>query len=50
MKDNNGVRIVLSPVQLAAILSDKCVSEGETMSNRLWGGVSPSDTCGETPY
>lgn len=39
MEDNNGVRIALSPVQLAAILSDKSVSEGETMSNRLWGGV-----------
>ncbi|QTF09956.1 hypothetical protein HC231_20065 [Brenneria izadpanahii] len=39
MDNNSGVRIALSPVQLAAVLSDKSVSEGETLSNRLWGGL-----------
>lgn len=37
MEDSHGIRIALSPVQLAAVLSDKSVSEGETLSNRLWG-------------
>lgn len=37
--DSNEVRIVLSPVQLAAVLSDASISEGETLSNRLWGGL-----------
>lgn len=39
MDNSSGVRIALSPVQLAAVLSDKSVSEGETLSNRLWGGL-----------
>ncbi len=38
-EDSNGVRIVLSPVQMAAVLSDESISEGETLSNRLWGGL-----------
>ena len=29
----------MSPVQLAAALSDKSISEGETLSNRLYGGL-----------
>ncbi|MFE8048208.1 hypothetical protein RBA63_15715 [Brenneria goodwinii] len=37
MEDSHGIRIALSPAQLAAVLSDKSVSEGETLSNRLWG-------------
>lgn len=37
--EKNGLRIVLSPVQLAAILSNASVSEGEIVSNRIWGGV-----------
>lgn len=39
MDKDEGVKIVMSPVQLAALLSDKSVSEGETMSNRLYGGL-----------
>lgn len=39
MTDDGGVRMALSPVQLAAVLTDKSVSEGETLSNRLWGGL-----------
>lgn len=34
-----GLTVALSPVQLAAILSDQAISEGETASNRLWGGL-----------
>ncbi|WP_010672167.1 MULTISPECIES: RNase A-like domain-containing protein [Pantoea] len=36
---DDGLKIVLSPVQLAAVLSDKSVTESETMSNRLMGGL-----------
>lgn len=39
METDEGMKIVLSPVQLAALLSDKSVSEGETLSNRLYGGL-----------
>lgn len=39
MDNEEGVRIVLSPVQLAALFSDHSVSEGETFSNRLYGGL-----------
>lgn len=28
MQENNGIRMALSPVQLAAVLADKSVSEG----------------------
>lgn len=31
--------VVMSPVQLAAVLSDKSVTEAETLSNRLLGGL-----------
>ncbi|WP_318011315.1 hypothetical protein [Brenneria tiliae] len=34
-----GLQIVMSPVQLAAVLSDKTVTEAETVSNRLLGGL-----------
>lgn len=40
MNDDNGLKIALSPVQMAAVLSDKSVSEGETLSNRLFGGLA----------
>lgn len=30
--------VVMSPVQLAAVLSDKSVTEAETLSNRSLGG------------
>lgn len=36
---DDGMKIVMSPVQLAAALSDKSVTEGETLSNRLYGGL-----------
>ncbi|MGE1561344.1 RNase A-like domain-containing protein [Pantoea septica] len=39
MKDDNGLKIALSPVQMTAVLSDKSISEGETLSNRLFGGL-----------
>lgn len=39
MTDDDGLTVALSPVQLAAILRRGTVSEGETLSNRLWGGV-----------
>ncbi|WP_442800993.1 RNase A-like domain-containing protein [Serratia rubidaea] len=39
MAEENGLRVVLSPVQLAAAMSDKSVTEGETLSNRLLGGL-----------
>ena len=34
-----GLQIVLSPVQMAGILHNASISEGEVLSNRLWGGV-----------
>ena len=34
---DNEFQIAISPVQLAAVLSDKTVTESETMSNRLIG-------------
>ncbi|MEB6561178.1 hypothetical protein MXL17_10090 [Klebsiella aerogenes] len=36
---NNGLYIVMSPVQLAAVMSDKTVTEAETLQNRLLGGL-----------
>ncbi|QKJ88603.1 hypothetical protein PMPD1_3689 [Paramixta manurensis] len=39
MDNDNGLVIALSPVQMAAVLSDKSISEGETLSNRLFGGL-----------
>lgn len=39
MNDGQGLKIALSPVQLAAVLSDHNVSEGETSGNRLSGGL-----------
>jgi hypothetical protein len=37
--DPVGVEVVLSPVQLAAVLTQESVDEGATASNRLWGGL-----------
>ena len=37
--DSDGLRIVLSPPQLAAILTEASISENETLANRLWGGL-----------
>lgn len=39
MDNENGIVMAMSPVQMAAALSDKSVSEGETISNRLYGGL-----------
>jgi len=39
MASEEGVSIAISPVQMAAILHKKTLSEGETWSNRLWGGL-----------
>ncbi len=38
-ESENGLCIVLSPVQLAAILSDNTITEEETWSNRILGGA-----------
>lgn len=39
MNNEEGVTIAISPVQMAAILHRKTLSEGETWSNRLWGSL-----------
>lgn len=36
---DDGLKIVMSPVQLAATLSDKSVTKGETLGNCLYGGL-----------
>ncbi|MFZ4834804.1 RNase A-like domain-containing protein [Rouxiella sp. Mn2063] len=36
---DNGIKIVMFPVQLAAVMSDETVTEGQTFTNRIWGGV-----------
>lgn len=36
---DEGLTVVLSPVQLAAVLSGQEITEGETRSSRLWGGL-----------
>lgn len=33
------ISVALSPVQLAAVLEDASISQGETRSNRLWGAL-----------
>lgn len=38
--DQEGVRVVLSPVQMAAVLAGESLSQEATLSNRLWGGLS----------
>lgn len=35
----DGVRVVMSPAQMAAVLAHRSISPGETMSNRLMGGL-----------
>lgn len=37
--EESGMTVVMSPVQLAAVLSDKSVTEAETLSNRLLRGL-----------
>ncbi|CND45574.1 RNase A-like domain-containing protein [Yersinia pseudotuberculosis] len=36
---SDGLVIAMSPVQLAAVLSDKTITEGETLGNRMWGSL-----------
>jgi hypothetical protein len=38
-QDEEGVRVVLSSVQLAAVLTQESISESATLSNRMWGGL-----------
>ncbi|SEJ64145.1 RNase A-like domain-containing protein [Achromobacter sp. NFACC18-2] len=38
--DESGIRIVLTPVQLAAMLQGESVSSESTLSNRLWGSLA----------
>lgn len=38
--DQDGVRVVLSPVQLTAVLTGESLSQEATLSNRLWGGLA----------
>lgn len=38
--DQDGVRVVLSPVQMAAVLAGESLSQEATLSNRLWGGLT----------
>ncbi|MBC8739145.1 hypothetical protein F6X40_20555 [Paraburkholderia sp. UCT31] len=37
--NTEGVKVVLSAPQLAAVLSRQSISQTETLSNRLWGGL-----------
>ncbi|MEX3809705.1 RNase A-like domain-containing protein [Paraburkholderia sp. BR13439] len=37
--DSDGVRVVLSAPQLAAVLSRQSINPTEMLSNRLWGGL-----------
>jgi len=36
---DNGISIAITPVQLAAVVSDYTVTESDGMSNRLWGSL-----------
>jgi hypothetical protein len=38
--DDEGMRVVLSPVQLAGVLAGQSIDAVETRSNRLWGGLT----------
>ncbi|MGB3431458.1 RNase A-like domain-containing protein [Achromobacter sp.] len=40
MTEDSGVSIVLTPVQLAAILQGESISRESTLSNRMWGGLT----------
>lgn len=47
MNEDKGLTFALSPVQMAAIVRRKTVSQGETLSNRLWGGLGIVDGVAE---
>jgi len=38
--EEDALSIVMTPVQLAAVLSGQPINEKETLTNRLWGGVT----------
>ncbi len=38
-QEEEGIRVVLSAPQLAAVLAQESISESATLSNRLWGGL-----------
>jgi hypothetical protein len=40
MEDGEGLEIVVSPLQLAAILENDSVEESSSLSNRFWGAAS----------
>lgn len=40
MDDQSSISVVLTPVQLAAILQGESISSEATLSNRLWGGLT----------
>lgn len=40
MDDEEGIEIILSPIQLAAILENESIEESATVSNRLWGAAT----------
>lgn len=42
MNEDEGLTLALSPMQIAAIVRRNTISEGETLSNRLWGGLGLS--------
>ncbi|MDF0604182.1 hypothetical protein HZU77_000740 [Neisseriaceae bacterium TC5R-5] len=37
--DNDGIRIIFSAQQLAAVLSHKNITRGEILRNRFWGSL-----------
>ncbi|EHR68978.1 hypothetical protein BurJ1DRAFT_0079 [Burkholderiales bacterium JOSHI_001] len=39
-QDDNGLQIVLSPVQLAAVFESETLDSAPSLSNRLWGAAS----------
>lgn len=40
MNTEDGIEIVLTPLQLAAVLEAETIEESATFTNRLWGGVT----------
>lgn len=40
MNTENGIEIVLTPLQLAAVLEAETIEESAAFTNRLWGGVT----------
>lgn len=40
MNEDSSISIVLTPVQLAAVLQGESISNEATLSNRLWGTLT----------